>query len=201
MLAVARERAAGCANLDFVEGDVLRTAASIAPIELMVSRHGVMFFADPVAGFAALHAAAAPGGRLVFSCFRSPGENGWVTDIAVAVAGSRPVPREGAPGAFAPGPFAFADRDRVAGILADAGWSDAVAEPIDYAYRAGAGDDPIADAMAFFGRIGPGAPLLRALPPAAREAALARVAALCTDHLQDGAVDFPGAAWLWSARA
>jgi SAM-dependent methyltransferase len=201
MLAVARERAAGYANLDFVEGDALRTAAAIAPIELMVSRHGVMFFADPVAGFAALHAAAAPGGRLVFSCFRSPGENGWATDVAVAVTGSRPVPREGASDSFAPGPFAFADRDRVAGILADAGWSDAAAEPVDYAYRAGAGDDPVADAMAFFSRIGPAAPVLRDLPPAAREAALARVAALCADHLEDGAVDFPGAAWLWSARA
>ncbi|MGN6268317.1 MAG: class I SAM-dependent methyltransferase [Sphingomonas sp.] len=196
MLAVARERAAGHANLDFVAGDVLRIAAATAPIDLMVSRHGVMFFADPVSAFAALHAAAAPHARLVFSCFRSPAENSWATEIAAAVTGAPPAPRDGAPG-----PFAFADRTRVAGILADAGWSDAAAEPVDYANRAGAGADPVADAVSFFTRIGPAAPLLRELPPAAREAALARIAAVCERHRVGDAVDFPAAAWLWTARA
>ena len=196
MLAVARERGAGLANLDFVEGDVLAVAAKRAPLDLMVSRHGVMFFADPIAAFAALHAAAAPGARLVFSCFRQPGENRWASEIAAAVTGSPPAPREGAPG-----PFAFADRDRVANILAAAGWSAAAAEPVDYANRAGAGGDPVADAVSFFTRIGPAAPLLRDLPPAAREAALARIAAVCEKHRAGDAVDFPAAAWLWTARA
>lgn len=196
MLAVARERAAGCANLDFIEGDVLRTAAKRAPIDLMVSRHGVMFFADPVPAFAALHAAAAAGGRLVFSCFRDRLENPWANDLAVAVTGSPPAPRDDAPG-----PFAFADHDRVAAILADAGWADATAEPADYAWHAGAGDDSVADAVAFFTRIGPAAPLLRELPQPEREAALARIAAVCEQHRTGDAVDFPAAAWLWTVRA
>jgi SAM-dependent methyltransferase len=195
-LTVARERAAACANLDFAEGDVLAVAAKRAPIDLFVSRHGVMFFADPVSAFAALHAAAAPGARLVFSCFRDPSENRWANDFVVAVTGSPPAPRAGAPG-----PFAFADRNRVAAILGRAGWTGAAAEPVDYAWRAGAGDDPIADALSFFTRIGPAAPLLRELPLAPREAALARIAAVCEQHRADDAVDFPAAAWLWTARA
>lgn len=195
-LAVARERAAGRSNLDFVEGDVLAVAAKRAPIDLFVSRHGVMFFVDPVPAFAALHAAAAPGAPLVFTCFRQPAENRWASEIAAAVTGVPSASRDGTPG-----PFAFADRARVAAILADAGWSDAVAEPVDYANRAGAGPDPVADAVSFFTRIGPAAPLLRELPPAARETALARVAAVCEKHRAGDAVHFPAAAWLWTARA
>lgn len=196
LLAVARERAAGLANLDFVEGDVLRTAAAMAPIDLMVSRHGVMFFADPVAAFATLHAAATPGANLIFTCFRTPAENEWATDVAIAVSGSPPVPRTDAPG-----PFAFADEARVAAILADSGWREARATPIDYANRAGEGADAVADAVSFFSRIGPAAPLLRELAPAAREAALARLAAVCAQRHTGGAIDFPAAAWLWTARA
>jgi SAM-dependent methyltransferase len=195
-LTVARERAAGRINLDFVEGDILAVAAKSAPIDLFVSRHGVMFFADPVAAFAALHAAAAPGAPIVFTCFRTMAESRWASEIAAAVTGAPPASRDGAPG-----PFAFADRERVVAILADAGWSDVTAEPVDYANRAGAGDDPVADAVSFFTRIGPAAPPLRELPPAAREAALARIAAVCEKHRVGDAVDFPAAAWLWTARA
>ncbi|HEU4958920.1 MAG TPA: methyltransferase domain-containing protein [Sphingomonas sp.] len=196
LLAAARDRAAGLANLTFVEGDVQSTAAKLAPIDLMVSRHGVMFFADPVAGFATLHAAAAPGAPLVFTCFRAPGLNRWATDIAAAAIGASPAPRDNAPG-----PFAFADEARVARILADAGWSEARAEPADFVFCAGAGDDPVADAVGFFSRIGPAAPLLRELPPSSREAALDRIARLCAAHLRGGIVEFPAAAWLWTARA
>lgn len=196
LLAVARERGAALANLDFVEGDVLDTASDLAPIDLMVSRHGVMFFADPVAAFATLRAAAAPDARLVFTCFRQPQDNAWVAAAVMAITGSPPPPSSGAPG-----PFAFADQARVADLLAAAGWRDAKATPIDYRYRAGQGADPVADAVGFFSRIGPAAPLLRDLPASERGAAVARLAATCADHRAGDAVDFPAAAWLWTARA
>ena len=195
-LTVARERAAAHTNLDFVEGDVLAVAAKHAPIDQFVSRHGVMFFADPVAAFAALHAAATPGASLVFTCFRSPEGNAWTRDIAIAVTGSPPEPR-----GTAPGPYAFADRDRVAGILSDAGWTAAEAQPVDYLHRTGEGDDPIADSLTYFQRIGSMAPVLREMPPTGREAALQRIAAICERYRTDNAVDFPAAAWLWTARA
>jgi SAM-dependent methyltransferase len=197
LLTVARDRASRGAlpNVTFTLGDARRVAADHAPLDLLVSRHGVMFFDDPVAAFAALHAAATPGAPLVFTCFRAASENRWAADLALAITGAPPQPAEG------PGPFAFANADRVGAIMAAAGWQQAAARPVDYAYRAGAGADPVGDAISFFSRIGPAAGLLRALAPAAREAALARIAALCLRHRGDDAVDFPAAAWLWTARA
>ena len=195
-IAVARERVGGLANLRFVEGDVLRVAAANGPFDLMVSRHGVMFFADPVAAFAALHAAASPGAALVFSCFREPAANAWATEIAAAVTGAVPAPRSDTPG-----PFAFAEAARIHQVLSDAGWSIIDLTPVDYASLIGAGDDPVSDAVRFFSRIGPAAPLLRALPPGPREAALERVAKVCAARRAGNTIAFPAAAWLCSAQA
>lgn len=195
-LVVARHRAARLENLTFVEGDVIAAAGRLAPVDLFVSRHGVMFFDDPVRGFAALHAAAAPDAALVFSCFRAPARNAWISEVVEVVTGAPLAPRDDAPG-----PFAFADEARVARILADAGWVGATAVPVDYSYRAGEGDDPIADAVSFFSRIGPSAPILRTLLADQRDATLARIAEVCARHRHGDAVDFPAAAWIWSARA
>lgn len=195
-IAVARERANGLANVRFVEGDVLRVAATHGSFDLMVSRHGVMFFANPVAAFAALHAAASPSAALVFSCFREPAANAWATELVTAVTGAPPAPRSDAPG-----PFAFADGARLHQILSDAGWSSIDLTAVDYASQIGAGDDPVFDAVRFFSRIGPAAPLLRALPPASRETALERIAEICTARRAGNTIAFPAAAWLCSARA
>ena len=70
---------------------------------------------------------------------------------------------------------------------------------VDFGYRAGEGDDPVADALAFFRRIGLVAPLLRDAAPADRAAMEEAIAAACARRLHDGAVDFPAAAWIWSA--
>ncbi|TPG15227.1 methyltransferase domain-containing protein [Sphingomonas koreensis] len=188
--------AAPLGTLSFAEGDAVAAAGHLAPIDLFVSRHGVMFFDDPVRAFAALHAAAAPGAALVFSCFRATALNPWMAEIVAAATGAPPAPRDDAPG-----PFAFADESRVATILANAGWIDARATPIDYTYHAGAGADPVGDAVSFFSRIGPSAPILRALLADQREATLARIAEVCERHRQADAIDFPAAAWIWSARA
>ena len=157
---------------------------------------GLMFFLDPVAAFAALRAAAAPGARLVFSCFRAIDENPWASLVAAA-AGGAPVPG----GPDMPGPFAFSDPALVTPILQAAGWNGVTCAPVDYAYRAGQGDDPVADAVAFFSRIGSTARLLREMPADERPATLARVAAVLAEHRTGNVVEFPAAAWIWSAHA
>ncbi|MDO7844359.1 class I SAM-dependent methyltransferase [Sphingomonas immobilis] len=194
LVAVARERSHGIPNLSFVAGDAPTAIHDLAPVDLIVSRHGVMFFDDPVAAFAALRSAMTPGGRLVFSCFRSPRLNGWASWLSD---GGAPPP----PGIGAPGPFAFADEGAVTHMLAAAGWGDAVAEPVDYRYRAGEGEDPIEDAVSFFTRIGPTARALRDASPAERAVLLDRMRALMAEQLKHGAVDFDAAAWIWTARA
>ena len=46
--------------------------------DLMISRFGVMFFAEPAKSFANLRRALKPGGRLVFVCWRKPDLNPWL---------------------------------------------------------------------------------------------------------------------------
>ena len=43
--------------------------------DLVVSRFGVMFFADPAKSFANLRRGLKPGGRLVFACWREAKQN------------------------------------------------------------------------------------------------------------------------------
>ena len=195
LVAVATERAAAMANLSFEEGPVEVLAATHAPVDLFVSRHGVMFFPDPVAAFGAIRAAAAPRGRLVFSCFRAMALNPWATELlAEGIGVPLPAPTHTA------GPFAFADPDHVRALLAASGWRGVEATPVDFTYRAGGGADPVADALSFFGRIGPAAPLLRAAAPTERDAMIERIAAILERRGSGETVDFPGAAWLWSAQ-
>lgn len=194
LVAIATERAAGIANLSFRVGDA--RALPQAAANLLFSRHGVMFFDDPVAGFAALRAAAKPGARLVFSCFLSRADNPWAL-VADAVTGDQGAGSTG----YAPGPFAFADRDFAAGVLRDAGWRDAEARAVDYDYVAGAGGDPVADAMSFFSRIGPAARGMADAAPERRAAMREKLRAALSDHVHDGAVTFPAGAWIWSATA
>jgi SAM-dependent methyltransferase len=194
---VARTRAAGLANLSFRVADMATTSDFDGTADLLVSRHGVMFFDDPVAGMAALRRAAAPGAALVFSCFDSVTRNRFAADPMMAVTGQEPQPAT----RYAPGPFAFADPDFVAATLTAAGWDSLHREAVAFGYRVGAGEDPVGDAVNFFSRIGPSAPLLRAASPDDRQAMIARLTAAVSKHLHEGVVDFPAAVWLWSARA
>lgn len=196
LLAVAAERAAGLDNLGFVAGPVEDILPPLGPFDLIVSRHGVMFFPDPVDGLAAMRAGAAPGAGLIFSCFRAPSHNLWSSEIVAAMLDAPPPPPE----AYAPGPFAFADEKFVRSVLAAAGWSNAEPRAVDFTYRAGEGEDPVADAVAFFTRIGPAARVLRDAPAGRRRDMLDRVAEVCARYRHGNAVDFPAAAWLWSAE-
>ncbi len=197
LVAVAQERAAALPNLDFRVGNATDEIAALAPVDLFYSRHGVMFFPDPRATFAMIRTAAAAEARLVFSCFRAVSENAWASAL-ISAAGSDVPP---ASSTYEPGPFALADPEFVTAMLGDAGWRDVAHQPIDYLYRAGEGDDPVTDAIEFFRRIGPTARMLRTADPDAVPAMLDRLRALLESRRDGNAIDFPAAAWIWSARA
>lgn len=127
LLALARSRTSAT-NIDFIEAD-----AALYPFkseyDLIFSRFGVMFFVDPVAAFRNIRNAAVPGGRLAFICWRAPQENEWVS---LSYAAAKPFLPERKPvHPNAPGPFAFADADRLQGILCDAGFSEIGIVPFD----------------------------------------------------------------------
>lgn len=224
LVAIARRRSAGIPNAMFAAADVLellgRSHACHPGLEpgsrfvsdgqhsgipgrargddqkkpefdLFFSRHGVMFFADPVAAFRAFQSAATPGAPLVFTCFAAAADNPWATLVT-----EPPAPAAG----YAPGPFAFADAEVTRAILEAAGWTIAV-ERVEFTYRAGEGDDPVADALAFLTRIGPAASAMRDAAPQEREALRARLTEQLERRRRGSAIDFPAVAWLWTARA
>ena len=198
LVRIAGARGEGLANLRFVTADVAATADALAAgADLLFSRHGVMFFADPDAVFTRLHATVAPGARLVFSCFRAPTLNPWAAALVTAITGQAPVPVAG----YAPGPFGFADAEWTTAMLIKAGWRDVVCRPIDYRYAAGEGDDSVGDAVGFFRRIGPVAAAFKVAPEGERPAMLARLSATLDVYRDGDRVAFPAAAWLWTARA
>src|SRR5437899_7191102 len=122
MLEVARSRAAlaGCSHLVFREGDASE-AGLPADTDLLFSRFGVMFFSEPTQALSHLRGSLRAGGRCVFVCWRAPRDNPWAMvplSAARAAMGVTPAPAD----PNAPGPFAFADEQRLRAILSDAGF-------------------------------------------------------------------------------
>ncbi|QZH74427.1 MAG: class I SAM-dependent methyltransferase [Erythrobacter sp.] len=193
---VARERASHLANVQFELADAAqwRCDPSVAP-DLLVSRHGVMFFDDPPAAFAHLAAQAAPKAGMLFSCFRSPSENPFFSEVVRLLPDP---PERGDP--LAPGPFAFADGTRVHAILSESGWSQISVTPVDFPMIAGTGADPVGEAVTYFSRIGPAAKAAAQMEPEARERFFKRIRALAERHEHGGIVALPAAAWIVTAR-
>lgn len=163
--------------------------------DLLVSRHGVMFFDDPVGAFVHFRDIAAEGAQLVFSCFRDRAENQWISEIAALLPVNIPLADP-----HSPGPFAFAETRHVHDILSSAGWRDAMPEAVDFSYVAGDGDDPIADAVDFFSRIGPAAPVIRTLDADQKALFFHDLSKVLCNRLANGKVLFKAAAWIWSAH-
>lgn len=200
LVAAATARGGQYPNLAFKQVDAATWPGDGMPHDLFVSRHGVMFFGDPVAAFANLHTRAAPGAPLAFTCFRNASENEWASGLGRLLPCGEPAPAlDPAPGA--PGPFAFADPDYVRPLLTAAGWNDVAFEAVDFAYVAGAGTDAVADATSYFLAIGPAARAAAELAPAQRGAFIERLGHFLQMHRSGDMVLFDGAAWLVTARA
>jgi SAM-dependent methyltransferase len=198
LVAAARARTGNRTNVGFVHGDAAVTVPEGGPFDLIVSRHGVMFFDDPVGAFTHLHGLA-PRGRLLFSCFRGAMDNEWMAAMRALI--QRHVPEALALPEPPTGPFAFADPARVEAILHGAGFAPPLIEPLDFEFTVGAGEDPVAEAIAYFRRIGPMARLMAGMAAGAKPAFLADLRAVVAGQLNKDGVTFRAAAWIVSSRA
>ncbi len=170
-----------------------------ASVDVIFSRFGVMFFIDPTAAFANLHRALSPDGRLAFVCWRSLPENPWLfVPLGAALQHLPPPP---VPAADAPGPFAFADPNRVRGILDGAGYRDVQIDPVDEELTIGGGA-AIDETVAFMLQMGPTAVLLRNANDPSLEA---RVADAIRDalgpYVTPAGIRMQSASWIVTARA
>ncbi len=130
MVEAARRRVPSATVLmaDAQTADLL-AAAPGARFDRVVSRFGVMFFAEPEAAFTNIRSATAPGARLVFVCWRE-GET-YMFSLALRSLTARLADPPTRPKTGAPGPMGLANPDRILEILSVAGWSDVTIEPSD----------------------------------------------------------------------
>ncbi|MBK6288759.1 MAG: class I SAM-dependent methyltransferase [Gammaproteobacteria bacterium] len=197
MLAQARARTARPdstrAGLSFVQADAAIHDFGDARFDLLFSRFGVMFFADPLAAFRNLHRACAPRARMLFCCWQSSTLNDWIR--LPMQAALRHVPAPPAPDPDAPGPFAFADRARVTTLLQDAGFSDIDLQPLqlDLCF---AEAPTLAEAVAMLLQVGPVGTLLAAHDDATRARAHEDICSALGHHYSNGKLLLPGAIWL-----
>jgi SAM-dependent methyltransferase len=194
LIAAARARSAGEERADFVEADAQTHRFAPHSFDAIVSRFGVMFFADPVAAFRNLHQAARRGATLACAAWRSAPENAFMTAAERAAAPFLPeLPMRDED---APGQFGFADGERVHHILAQAGWQAVAVRPSDVACAMS-----IEELKLYGARMGPLGALLPRLDEPTRAEVLRRVQEAMMPYVEDGVARFTAACWLIVARA
>jgi SAM-dependent methyltransferase len=152
MLEAAQRRIAeqGLRNVELLLADAQIHQFPPASFDLVTSRLGVMFFADPAAAFRNLLGALKPGGRLVMAVWATIAENiHWMIPFEIAVQRLGP-PAPQPP--HAPGPHAFGDREYLRGILTAAGYAAIAIEPRHFHVH---GDSPaaMAEHVGLFGAV------------------------------------------------
>ncbi len=129
LLAEARRRGADHPNVDFALCDAATEDFTDQKRDILLSRFGVMFFANSDDAFANMSKALKPKGRMVFATWGAIPANPYFT-LPAAVSKIVLGPRERTD-PDAPGPFALRDIDRVTRILRGADLTDITADAIE----------------------------------------------------------------------
>jgi SAM-dependent methyltransferase len=198
MLARARQSAPADLPVDFVLADATVYPFDPASFDLLASRFGVMFFADPALSFANMRKALRPSGRLAFACWREPRENPFFMAPLQAV--YKHVPKLPPQGPEDPGPFAFASEARVHRILGEAGFTGIAMEPCNLALDVAIGrgiDAAVQGAL----EIGPASRALEGHPDDVRAAATKSIREALTAFAKGESVPLPASIWIVTARA
>lgn len=119
------------------------------PVDLVVSRFGVMFFDDPVAAFTNLRTVTRPEGRLAVAVWLPRTQSEFQRrslDTAVAAAHRLGVHLH-LPDPVS-GPFRYGDREWFTGVLEDAGWRQVGWEPCELHLHVGGPGTSAAEAAA-----------------------------------------------------
>ncbi len=197
MTAIAARRAEEL-GLDGVRPRTLDLEAIDEPdgaYDVVLCREGLMFASDPAQAVREMRRVLGAGGRAGIAVWGPRERNPWlglVLDAAAETLG-RPVPQPGRPG-----PFALEDRDRLAGLLADAGFADVAIEEVATPLQAATIEEW------WHGRVAMAGPLERIvaqLPQEARAAMQARAAAAVARYDSPAGLAIPGVTLVASARA
>ena len=192
----ARElaEAQGVRNVTFEQADAQVHRFPRERFDLVISRFGTMFFAEPVAAFTNIGWALRPAGRLVMMVWQSHDRNEWDVAISRALTGPE---GSAAVDSTGPDPFSLADPVAVTRILEAAGFADVtftdVREPMYF------GPD-VATALDWIRGFACTRETLNRLDPAAAARALGRLRTMLAAHSGDKGVRFDSRAWIVTAR-
>jgi SAM-dependent methyltransferase len=198
MLARARQLVPPGLPVEFVLADATVYPFVPASFDLLASRFGVMFFAEPALSFANLRRALRPSGRLAFACWRDPRDNPFFMAPLQAV--YKHAPKLPQLGPEDPGPFSFASEARVHRILGEAGFSAIEMEPCNLSLdiAVGRGLDAAVEATL---EIGPAARALAEQPPEVRAAATNSIREALAPFASGQSVPLAASIWIVTANA
>jgi SAM-dependent methyltransferase len=162
--------------------------------ELLISRFGTMFFADPVAAFANLRRAGTPDARLCSITWRGPEANPFMT--AAERAAAPLLPNLQGRRADVAGPFGLADERRARAILEASGWTEIDIRPIDVVCTM-----PEQELIRYGTRFGPVGTALREADPHTRAQVATAVRAALDPYVQGTEARFAASCWQVAARA
>ena len=177
----------------FVCADAQEHPFDPARVDMLISRFGVMFFDDPVRAFANMHRAARSGAELRFIVWRSAAENPFMTTAERAAA---PL-LENLPARKpdAPGQFAFANGERVHGILKESGWAEIDIQPLDVTCAF-----PETELVRYLTRLGPVGLALQDADDDTRARVIETIRPAFDPFVHAADVRFVAACWMISAR-
>jgi ubiquinone/menaquinone biosynthesis C-methylase UbiE len=198
MLERARQIAPATLPLSFALADATVYPFEPASFDLLVSRFGVMFFADPALSFANLRQALRSSGRLAFACWRDVRENPFFMAPLQAV--YKHAPKLPQLGPEDPGPFSFASEQRVRRILSEAGFQGIAMEACNLSLdiAVGRGLDMAVQSTL---EIGPSARALAEQPPAVIAAATESIREALVPFAKEEGILLPASIWIVTANA
>jgi len=188
----ASAAAEGIQNIRFEHGDAQLHGFLPRSFDLVMSRYGTMFFADPVAAFSNLHGALCPEGRIAMMVWQSHEKNEWSIAIEDALA------PHFMPQAGDRQHFSLSDRSVVNQILRASGFVnikvDQVCEPVYY------GPD-VEAALQWVRGFRFVQELLQRLGTEGQASVMTRLRATLDQHANDTGVWFDAREWIVTAQA
>lgn len=194
MIAAALSRAChDGTSADFVCADAQNYEFEPGSFDTIISRLGVMFFADRVAAFVNLRRAAIDGARLRFIAWRSAAETPFMTTAERAAAPLLPeLPARRPDG---PGQFAFADPRRIERVLRAAGWTRIDIRAVDIPCSF-----PANELVRYISWLGPVGAILQAADHQLRQTVVEAVRPAFDGYVQKDAICFTAACWMVDAQ-
>jgi SAM-dependent methyltransferase len=193
-IAIARARVPlDLANISYVVADAGSCRPDTTPVDVVISRFGLMFFDEPSSAFANLASWIRPAGRLAALVWQPQAQNPWILDTNRALTGD-----QAGSGVESLLPFSLADRAHLSSLLTRAGFTDLAITPVEEPVHLGAN---LPDAMSFvLGWRSTKDALANLKGSRARDVRRALERTLASHVQADGRISLPSAAWLIRGR-